>query len=119
MAYVDGFLLPVPKRKLALYRKLARTAGKVWMDLGAVEYRECAGDDIKGPHTAPMRKGVRLKAGETVFFSWIVYKSKRDRDRINKAVMKDPRILRMMDESKDAFDMKRMGFGGFKVFVEY
>jgi uncharacterized protein YbaA (DUF1428 family) len=119
MAYVDGFLLPVPRRKLGLYRKMARTAGKVWMELGAVEYRECIGDDVKGAHTAPMRKGVRLKAGEAMFFSWIVYKSKRDRDRINKAVMKDPRILKMMDASKNAFDMKRMGFGGFRVFVEY
>ena len=89
------------------------------MELGALEYRECMGDDVKGGYAAPFRKGVKLKAGETVFFSWIVYKSRRDRDRINKAVMKDPRILKMMDESKRAFDNKRMGFGGFKVFVEY
>lgn len=117
-AYVDGFLLPVPRRKLALYRKLARTAGKVWKSHDALEYRECIGDDVKAPHSAAMRKGVRLKAGEALFFSWIVYKSRRDRDRINKLVMKDPRILKMIDESKNAFDMKRMGMAGFKVFVD-
>ena len=119
MAYVDGFLLPVPRRKLALYRRMARTAGKVWMELGAVEYRECLGDDVKKKYAAPMRKGVRLRAGETLFFSWIVYKSRRDRDRINKAVMKDPRIVKMMEEGKNNFDMRRMGYGGFKVFVEF
>jgi uncharacterized protein YbaA (DUF1428 family) len=119
MAYVDGFLLPVPRRKLAFYRKLARTAGKVWMELGALEYRECVGDDVKGPATDVMRKGVRLKPGEALLFSWIVYRSKRDRDRVNKLVMKDPRILKIIDASKGAFDMKRMGYGGFKVFVEY
>ena len=117
MAYVDGFLLPVPRRKLALYRRMARTAGKVWMELGALEYRECVGDDVKGKSAAPMRKGIRLKPGEAVLFSWIVYKSRRDRDRINQAVMKDPRILRISEMSKHAFDMKRMGYGGFKVFV--
>lgn len=117
MAYVDGFLLPVPRRKLARYRQLARIAGKVWMSHGALEYRECVGDDVT--QAGPMRKGVRLKAGETLVFSWIVYKSRRDRDRINKAVMVDPRILKMMDGSKGVFDMKRMGYGGFKVFVEY
>ncbi|HXT70579.1 MAG TPA: DUF1428 domain-containing protein [Vicinamibacterales bacterium] len=119
MAYVDGFLLPVPRRKLALYRKLARTAGKVWTELGAIEYRECVGDDVKGKGAGPMRKGVRLKPGEALLFSWIVYKNKRERDRVNKAVMKDPRILKVVDQSKGAFDMKRMGYGGFKVFVEY
>ena len=119
MAYVDGFLLPVPRRKLALYRQMARSAGRVWKELGAIEYRECIGDDVKGKNAAPMRNGVRLKPGEVLFFSWIVYKSRRDRDRINKAVMKDPRILKMIDQSKNAFDMKRMGYGGFKVFVEF
>jgi uncharacterized protein YbaA (DUF1428 family) len=119
MAYVDGFLLPVARRKLGLYRKLARTAGKVWKEYGALEYRECVGDDVKGKMAAPMRHGVRLKSGEAVVFSWIVYRNKRDRDRINKLVMKDPRILKMIDVSKDAFDMKRMGYGGFKVFVEF
>ena len=119
MAYVDGFLLPVPRRKLAFYRKMARLAGKVWMELGALEYRECAGDDLKSKYAAPLKRGVRLKPGETVFFSWIVYKSRRDRDRINKAVMKDPRILKMMDDSKHAFDVRRMGYGGFKVFVAF
>ena len=119
MAYVDGFLLPIQRRKLPLYRQLARTAGKVWKKHGALEYRECVGDDVKGPHTAPMRKGVRLKAGEVLFFSWIVYKSKRDRARINKLVMQDPQILKVMEKSMKVFDMKRMGFGGFKVFVEY
>ena len=119
MAYVDGFLLPVPRRKLAHYRRLAATAWKVWISHGALEYRECVGDDAKSKFAEPMRKGVRLKTGETLVFSWIVYKSRRDRDRINKAVMNDPRILKMVDESKGVFDMKRMGMAGFKVFVEY
>ena len=119
MAYVDGFLLPVSRRKLAHYRQLARIAGKVWVAHGALEYRECVGDDVKSKFAGPMRKGVRLKAGETLVFSWIVYKSRRDRDRVNKAVMSDPRILKMMDASKGVFDMKRMGMAGFKVFVEY
>ena len=119
MAYVDGFLLPVPRRKLAQYRQLARMAGRVWMSHGALEYRECVGDDVKGKFGEPMRKGVRLKTGETLVFSWIVYKSRRDRDRINKAVMNDPRILKMMDATKGVFDVKRMGMAGFKVLVEY
>ena len=118
MAYVDGFLLPVPRKKLAAYRALSRKAGKVWRELGALEYRECAGDDVRSKWAAPLRRGVRLKAGEVLVFSWIVYRSRRHRDSVNKQVMKDPRIAKMMDPKKPVFDMRRMGMGGFKTIVD-
>ena len=118
MAYVDGFLLPVPRRKLAAYRAMARKAGKIWMELGALEYRECIGDDVRSKSAAPLRRGVRLKPGEVLFFSWIVYRSRRDRDRVNKQIMKDPRIARMMDPKNPVIDMRRMGYGGFKAVVD-
>jgi uncharacterized protein YbaA (DUF1428 family) len=118
MAYVDGFLLPVPRKNLATYRAMARKAGKIWMELGALEYRECIGDDVRSKFAAPLRRGVRLKPGEVLFFSWIVYRSRRDRDRVNKQIMKDPRIARMMDPKKPVFDMRRMGYGGFKAVVD-
>ncbi len=117
--YVDGFVLAVPKRNLGAYRRLARAAGKVWREHGALEYYECAGDDLKvkgGP--LPFPKMARLKAGETVVFSWIVYKSRAHRDRVNAKVMKDERLARMMSKSKMPFDLKRMAYGGFKVLVE-
>ena len=118
MPYVDGFVLPVPKKNLAAYRRLAAQACKVWMEHGALEYRECVGDDLNikgGP--LPFPKLTKLKPGETVVFSWIVYKSKAHRDRVNAKIMKDPRISKMMNLKPPPFDCKRMAYGGFKVFV--
>jgi uncharacterized protein YbaA (DUF1428 family) len=118
MPYVDGFLVPVPKKKLAAYRKLARKAGKIWREHGALEYRECLGDDLAIKGVTPVGKLFKLKPGETAVFSWIVYKSRAHRDRVNAKVMKDPRLLADMEASKDAFDCKRMLYGGFKMIVD-
>jgi uncharacterized protein YbaA (DUF1428 family) len=117
MPYVDGFVIPVSRRQLATYRRIARLAGKVWMENGALEYRECVGDDLKQPFGIPFPRLARLKAGEVVLFSFIVYKSRAARDRINKRVMKDPRILKLMEPGKMPFDDKRMTYGGFKTIV--
>ncbi len=118
MSYVDGFVLPVPKKNLAAYRRMATKAGKVWRDHGALEYRECVADDVQpGKHTS-FPQGVKLKANEVVVFAWIVYKSSAQRDRINKKVMADPRLKDMMDPKAMPFDGKRMFWGGFKTFVE-
>ena len=117
MAYADGFLIPVPRRKLAKYRSIASRAGRIWMEHGAVEYRECVADDL-GKMSGGFGRGVGLKAGEIVLFSWIVYRSKRERDRINKLIMKDPRILAMMTPSNQIFDDKRMAYGGFRTIVD-
>jgi uncharacterized protein YbaA (DUF1428 family) len=118
MRYVDGFVLPVPKRSLQTYRGIARKAGKVWRDHGALEYIEAAGDDLKVKWATRFPKLARAKPGETVVFSWIVYKSRAHRDRVNKKVMKDPRMVKMMDPKKMPFDVKRMAFGGFKILVD-
>jgi uncharacterized protein YbaA (DUF1428 family) len=116
--YVDGFVMAVPQKKLSEYRAIARKAGKVWRDHGALEYIECVADDVpEGKHTS-FGKSVKLKPGETVIFAYIVYKSRRDRDRVNKAVMADPRIAKMGDPLSMPFDPKRMFFGGFKAIVE-
>ena len=117
MDYVDGFVLAVPKRKLAEYRRIARAAGKIWKEFGAIDYRECVGDDVSGKSAKPFGRCVRLKRGEVVLFSWIVYKSKADRNRANALIMKDPRITKMFDPKKPVFDMKRMAYGGFKSIV--
>lgn len=117
MPYVDGFILAVPKKKMPAYRRIAQKAGKVWRDHGALEYRECVGDDFPAKWSMAFKRGVKLKTGETVVFSWIVYKSRADRDRINKKVMKDPRLASMMDPKAMPFDMKRMGVAGFKILV--
>ena len=119
MAYVDGFLLAVPRRKVADYRRIARAAGKIWMEFGALDYRECVGDDVRSKSAAPFRKAIRLKPGEAVVFSWIVYKSKGHRNRVNAKIMKDPRIKAMMDSSNRVVDMKRMAYGGFKSIVSF
>ena len=116
--YVDGFVIPVPKRNVAVYRRMARRAGKVWMDYGALEYRECVGDDLKATRVTPFTRASRARGGETVVFSWIVYKSRAHRDRVNAKVMKDPRIATMMDEKAMPFDGKRMVYGGFKMIVD-
>jgi uncharacterized protein YbaA (DUF1428 family) len=116
--YVDGFVLPIPKRNAAAYARIARKAGKIWREHGALEYRECMGEDVKpGKHTS-FPQAVKLKPGEVAWFSWIVFKSRRHRDRVNAKVMKDPRLASMMDASKMPFDGKRMIYGGFEVMVD-
>ena len=115
--YVDGFIVPVPKRKLAAYRTMARRAAKVWREHGALEYRECIAEDVKVGKRTSFPRSVKLKPGETVAFSWIVYKSRAQRDRIIAKVMKDPRLADMMDPKNVPFDMKRMIYGGFELFV--
>ena len=115
--YVDGFVVPVPKRKLAAYRSMSRKCGKVWREYGAIEYVECVGDDVKPGKWTSFPQSVKLKAGEVVVFSWIVYKSRKQRDSVMAKVMKDPRLASMMDPKKVPFDGKRMFWGGFKVFV--
>ena len=118
MAYVDGFVLAVPKRKLPAYKRIATKAGKIWREHGALEYRECVGDDLAVKMGLPFPKMVRPKSGETVVFSWIVYKSRADRDRVNAEVMKDPRTTTGMEKEPMPFDIKRMAYGGFKVLVD-
>ena len=118
MAYVDGFVVPVPKNRLDEYRRLARRAGKVWRDHGALEYVECSADDVDAGKWTSFPRSVKLKDGETVVFSYIVYKSRADRDRINAKVMEDPRVADMMDLDAMPFDGKRMFWGGFKTIVK-
>jgi uncharacterized protein YbaA (DUF1428 family) len=118
MRYVDGFVLPMPRRNLEAYRRMAQKAGKVWRDHGAVEYLECVGDDLNVKMGVPFPRRIRAKRGETVVFSFIVYKSRAHRDRVNAKVMKDPRLASMMDMKTMPFDMKRMLYGGFKVLVD-
>jgi uncharacterized protein YbaA (DUF1428 family) len=118
MAYVDGFIVPVPRKNLDAYRRMARKAGKVWRDHGALDYKECIADDIKVGKWTSFPRSVKLKRGETVVFSWIVYRNRASRDRILAKVMKDPRLAKMMDPKKMPFDGKRMIYGGFKIFVD-
>jgi uncharacterized protein YbaA (DUF1428 family) len=118
MSYVDGFLLPVPKRNLAAYRRMARKAGKVWREHGALAYVECAADDVKPGKWTSFPQAVKLKPGEAVWFSWIVYKSRRHRDRVLAKVMKDKRLAPMMDPKAMPFDGRRMMWGGFRVMVD-
>ena len=117
MNYVDGFVVPVPKKNLAAYRRMSQKAGKVWMEYGALEYVECVADDVKPGKTTSFPQSVKLKADETVVFSYIVYKSRAQRDRIMAKVMKDPRLAAMMNPKTMPFDGKRMFYGGFKVLV--
>ena len=114
MSYVDGFVVPVPKKNIAAYRTMARKAGKIWREHGALEFHENVADDVKPGKWTSFPQSVKLKAGEVVVFSWIVFKSRRDRDRINKKVMNDPRLASMMDPKGLPFDGKRMIYGGFK-----
>lgn len=118
MSYVDGFVVPVPLDKLAEYRKIARLAGKIWREHGALEYKECVADDVQPGKRTSFPQSVKLKEGETVFFSYIVYKSRKHRDQVNAKVMADPRLAAMMDPKKMPFDGKRMFWGGFKVFLD-
>jgi uncharacterized protein YbaA (DUF1428 family) len=117
MNYVDGFLVPVPKKKVADYRRMAAKAGKIWREHGALEFRECIADDVTWGKRTSFPRSVKQKNGETVFFSYIVYKSRADRDRINAKVMKDKRLAKMMDPKAMPFDGKRMIWGGFKTVV--
>ena len=116
MPYVDGFVVAVPEKNLAEYKKMARKAGKIWMEHGALSYIECVGDDVPVGKVTSFTKAVNLKRGETVVFSWITYKSKRDRDAVNKKVLADPRV--QMDMKNAPFDASRMIYGGFKPVIE-
>ena len=117
MSYVDGFVVPVPLKNLAAYRRMAKKAGKVWREYGALDYKEWIGDDVKVGKLTSFPRSVKLKRGETVVFSWIVYKSRLHRDRVNAKVMKDPRLAEMMDPKSMPFDGKRLIYGGFKILV--
>jgi uncharacterized protein YbaA (DUF1428 family) len=117
--YVDGFIVPVPKRKLEAYRRMAKRAGKIWREYGALEYREWVAEDVKVGKRTSFPRSVKLKPGETVVFSWIVYKSRAHRDRVNAKVMKDPRLADMMDPKTLPFDGKRMIYGGFAPLVAF
>jgi len=118
MQYVDGFVVPVPKKNLKDYLRMAQKAGKVWRDHGAIEFRESVADDVKVGKRTSFPRSVKRKGNETVVFSWIVYKSRKDRDRVNAKVMKDPRLAKMMNPKTLPFDGKRMIYGGFKISVD-
>jgi uncharacterized protein YbaA (DUF1428 family) len=118
MDYVDGFLIAVPKKKIAAYKKIATLAAKVWRDHGALDYRECVADDVAWGKRTSFPRAVKRKPNETVVFSYITYKSRKHRDAVNKKVMKDPRLAKMMTPDAMPFDTKRMIFGGFKTIVD-
>lgn len=118
MAYVDGYVLPIPKRNLKAYKRMATVAAEVWRDHGALQYCECVGEDLSPKFGVPFNKQVKTKPGETIVFAWITYKSRAHRDKVNASVMKDPRLAASMDMKKMPFDMKRMVYGGFSVLVE-
>ena len=117
MEYVDGFIVPVPKKNVQVYRRFSQKAGKIWMEYGALAYRECVADDVKPGKVTSFPQSVKLKPSEVVVFSYIVYKSRRHRDQVNKKVMADPRIAAMGPDNMP-FDGKRMIYGGFKTFVD-
>ena len=117
MPYVDGFVLPVPKKKIEAYRSIARKAGKIWREHGALDYMECVADDVKPGKLTSFPQSVKLKSGETVVFAYIVYRSRAHRDRVNAKVFKDPRMAAMCDPGDMPFDAKRMFWGGFKTIV--
>jgi uncharacterized protein YbaA (DUF1428 family) len=118
MSYIDGYVIPLPTRNVAAYRRMAAKAGKIWKEYGALQVVESLADDVKPGKSTSFPQSVKLKKGEKVVFSYIVYKSRRDRDRINALVMKDPRLASMMDPKKSPFDFTRMCVGGFKAIVE-
>ena len=118
MKYVDGYVLPLPKKNLQPYRRMAAKAGKIWREHGALEYRECVGDDLNVKVLVPFPKQMKLKPGETVVFAWIVFKSRAHRDRVNAMVMKDPRLSGSMEAKTMPFDYKRMVYGGFNILVD-
>lgn len=117
--YVDGFVIPIKKKNIPTYIRMAKNASKVWMDHGALDYKECVGDDLNAKGIMPFPKGIKAKGGETVVFAWITYKSRAHRDSVNAKVMKDPRIAQACPDPKDMpFDCARMLYGGFKAIVE-
>ena len=118
MRYVDGFVLPVPKKKVGAYRRLARKCGRIWKEYGALDYVECVADDVKPGKLTSFPQSVKLKPGEVVWFSWIVYKSRKHRDQVNAKVMKDPRLAATMDPKAMPFDSNRMIYGGFRTMVD-
>lgn len=118
MSYVDGFLVPVPKKNVKIYTAMSKKSSKFWMEHGALEYRECVLDDAKAKGYVAFPKGAKAKASETVVFAWIVYKSKSHRDAVNKKVMGDPRIHAMMKGKSMPFDVEKMMYGGFKTIVK-
>jgi uncharacterized protein YbaA (DUF1428 family) len=118
MRYVDGFVLPVPKKHLSAYSRMAQKASIVWRDHGALEFRECMGDDLNVKMGIPFPRRFKVKPGETVMFSYIVFRSRAHRDRVNAKVMKDPRIAKRCDPKNMPVDVKRMVYGGFKVLVD-
>ena len=115
--YVDGFVIPILKKNVNVYRRMAQKAGKIWRDHGALEFRECVGEDLNIKMGKPFTREIKTKPGETVIFSYIVFKSRAHRDRVNARVMKDPRLAKMMNQPMP-FDVKRMLYGGFKTIVE-
>jgi uncharacterized protein YbaA (DUF1428 family) len=115
MRYVDGYVLPVPKKNVEAYRRMAQKAGKVWREHGALDYKECVGDDLNVKCGVPFPRNMKLKSGETVVFAYVVFKSRAHRDRVNAKVMKDPRLADSMDGKSMPFDFKRMVYGGFKI----
>ena len=117
MAYVDGFLVPVPKRHRKRYRDLSREAAKVWLEHGALACHECLADDVGYGGKVSFTQAVKLKKGEEVWFSWILYKSRKDRDRVNSRALKDPRLLHTMIPGRIPHDLNRMAFGGFRMMV--
>ncbi|HKA42206.1 MAG TPA: DUF1428 domain-containing protein [Burkholderiales bacterium] len=119
MSYVDGYVVPVPKKKIETYRRLAQKASRVWREHGALEYRECVADDVKPGKRTSFPRSVKLKPGETVVFAYVVFKSRAHRDRVNAKVMKDPRLADMMDIKALPFDARRMFWGGFKTLVGF
>jgi len=117
MRYIDGFVVPVPKKNVAAYRKMALKCGKIWKEYGALEYVECVAEDVSTGKITSFPQSVKLKKNETVVFSYIVYKSRKERDRINKKAISDPRLAKMGAKNMP-FDAMRMFWGGFKTIVE-
>jgi uncharacterized protein YbaA (DUF1428 family) len=117
--YVDGFVLPVPRKNLDAYKKMAKLAAKVWLEHGAIDYVECVADDVKSGKTTSFPQSVKLKKGEVVVFSWVTYKSRSHRDRVLKKVMSDPRLMESMSSETMPFDGMRMFWGGFKPILKY
>ena len=118
MKYIDGFVIPIPKKNLPAYLRMARIASKIWREHGALEYRECVGDDLKVQMGLAFPKLTKLKTNEIVLFTWIVYKSRAHRTSVNAKVMKDPRVKKMCEPKNIPFDFKRMTYGGFKIMVD-
>ncbi len=118
MTYVDGFLLPVPKRNLKSYQTIAKKAAKIWKEHGALDYKECVGEDLMIKGMRSFKQTTPMKPGDSIIFAFIVYKSRAHRDKVNAKVMQDPRLAKMCDPKSMPFDVTRMAYGGFKVIVE-